>query len=255
MLARSLIAGLRGLLGKVRQSEEMDEELRHYLETAAQDKMRRGMSPDAALRSARIEMGSVESVKEQVRSVGWEATVESLWHDIRYSIRLLLKSPGFTAVAVLSLALGIGANTAIFTLINSLLLKTLPVRDPQQLVAFGEQYGGGTVDGIDPGPLDLFPYEFYRQLNPRSDLLRGLCAYASFPTLISVRTNQRQYRPGDPGGESSRIRQLLHCPGCRAHPRPHPQFPGCRSPRTCPSRRDQLSFLAREPLRRSRRNR
>jgi predicted permease len=111
--------------------------------------------------------------------------IESLWQDLRFSIRLLARCPGFTGVAVLSLALGIGANTAIFTLINDLMLKSLPVREPQDLVSFGTQVGGGLVDGITPGPLDLFPYSFYRRIAAPNSMLSGVCTYASFRPQVS----------------------------------------------------------------------
>ncbi len=97
---------------------------------------------------------------------------EGVWQDLRFSIRMLAKSPGFTAVAILSLALGIGANSAIFTLINELMLKALPVRAPDELVAFGKEVGGGQIDGITPGPLDIFPYDFYQRLQRQSSPLR-----------------------------------------------------------------------------------
>ena len=111
----------------------------------------------------------------------------SLFQDIRYALRQLRKSPGFMAVAILSLGLGIGANTAIFTLINDLMLKSLPVRDPQSLVAFGQQTGGGVIDGIGPGPLDLFPYDFYKQLENQREVFDGITGYASFTSRLSVR--------------------------------------------------------------------
>ena len=116
------------------------------------------------LRAARAEIGSKETVRQKVWAAGWESTVESVWKDVRYGVRKLVKTPGFSLVAVLSLALGIGANTAIFTIINDLLLKQLPVRDPQGLVSFGDGSDDGTMESSSPGPYDIFPYEFYRRI-------------------------------------------------------------------------------------------
>ena len=125
-----LIGGLRSLLRRTRVEQELDEELRAYLETAVEQKMAAGMSAATPLRAARLELGGFEATKDRVRDVGWESVVESIWLDVRYAIRMMRQSPGFTAVAVLSLALGIGANTAVFTFLNALLLRPLPVSHP-----------------------------------------------------------------------------------------------------------------------------
>src|SRR5260370_11995316 len=90
----------------------MDEELRGYLDAAVNEKMSRGMNREEAMRAARIEMGGAESVKEQVRAVGWESLVETLWQDLKFGLRLLRFNPAFPATALFSLALGIGANNA-----------------------------------------------------------------------------------------------------------------------------------------------
>jgi len=188
---RNLMGGLRALFGKERRNAELDEELREFLDAAVQEKTRRGMNREDALRAARIEMGSRDAVKENVWSEGWESTVENLWQDMRYSLRMLAKNPGFTVVAIISLALGIGANTAIFTLINDLLFRSLPVRDPQQLVSFGKAFGGGSIDGIAPGPLDIFTYDFYQRLKREQaegrSPFEGICGFGSFWTMVSVR--------------------------------------------------------------------
>ena len=130
----SLAGGLRALIRKRESEREIDDELRSWLETATAEKIRSGMRPEEARRSAQVEIGSVEFVKDEIRGAGWESSVEAFGRDIRFSIRVLSKTPLFTAVVVLTLALGIGANTAIFSLIDAILLRSLPVRNPQELV-------------------------------------------------------------------------------------------------------------------------
>src|SRR5438309_5778372 len=133
-LLRNMASGLRSLFRKERVNKELDEELNGFLEMAAEEKMKEGMSRKEALRTVRLERGNLEGTKEVVRSAGWESFVEGLWQDLRYGVRTLRKNPAFTAIIILTLALGIGATTAIFSVVHAVLLKALPYPQADRLV-------------------------------------------------------------------------------------------------------------------------
>src|ERR1051325_8587914 len=119
---------------------------------------------------------------KSVKSVDGLETL--MFQDIRYGIRMLLKRPGFTLVAVLSLALGIGANTAIFSLLDAVMIKTLPVQEPQQLVLFGKGQDQGRALGPPVGNVDLFSYPFYRQVQQRTDMFSGVASLLSMTWTV-----------------------------------------------------------------------
>ncbi|WP_263350783.1 ABC transporter permease [Acidicapsa acidisoli] len=176
---KNLKSGLQSLLHKQQVDRELDEELASYLEASIADKQRSGMSPEAAHRAAHAEIGSRNSIKHQVWSSRWESTLDNLATDIRLSIRALSKSPGFTLVALLSLTLGIGANTAIFTLLNAILLRPLPVQNPQQLILFGQGGAIGSTDNLNNESWQLFSYPFYREFRTKSQSFSGIAALSS----------------------------------------------------------------------------
>ena len=183
----NIAAGLRALMGRTKVEREMDEELRGFIDASAEDKRRAGMTPEQAARAARIEMGSTNTVKHRLWSAHWESTLEGLLQDTRVSMRMLAKTPAFATVALFSLALGIGGNTAIFTLINQVMLRNLPVRNPEQLVTFNHVNGGGEAGGIDLGSFGLFPWYFARQLQGDPGPFQGIASFCSFSDKVSIR--------------------------------------------------------------------
>jgi len=133
----TLIAQVRsflgGLLHRNRMETSMSEEIRFHIEAYTRDLIRSGVSPDEAARRARVEFGGVELYKERCREAHGLRLLDELRADLRYAGRTLAKSPSFSITAILTLALGIGANTGLFTMMDTLLLRPVPVHDPWSL--------------------------------------------------------------------------------------------------------------------------
>src|SRR5215831_8724647 len=167
---RNIVTGLRSLFRKEQVNRELDEELAAYLEMQAAEKMKQGMSRQQAARTVRLERGSLEIAKEVVRSGGWESFIETCSRDLRFAARMLRKSPGFTIVAVLTLALGISANTSVFSIVDAVLLRALPYNDAERLVAVWCTEIG------QPGTKIFAPYRDFEEFKAHSQSFEELAA-------------------------------------------------------------------------------
>src|SRR5262249_1853052 len=166
---RAVVARLLGLLRDRRADQELDNEIETHLRLLTERYLRQGMTEEEAARAARRQFGNVTLLQEECREMRGIRTIDTLFQDLRYGLRMLLRHKGFTAVAILSLALGIGANTAIFSLADALLWRGLPMANHDRLFIVKRGDGGGRA----------FSYPDYVDYRDRNQVFEGLAAYSN----------------------------------------------------------------------------
>jgi predicted permease len=176
---RNIASAMRALLRRRQVNRELDEELRGFAEMAVEEKMKQGMTLKEAARAVRLERGSLDATKEEVRAAAWESFIETFWQDLRFAARILRKSPGFTVLAVLCLALGTGVNTSVFALLDYTMLRPLPVPEPNRMTLLSRASD------------DRFSYPDYLAYRDRGQTFAALAA--SFPTESSLDTNEQSH--------------------------------------------------------------
>jgi predicted permease len=179
---RVFLVRLRGLLGRERPGSELDEELQVHLSLLTERYIRQGMTPAEAALAARRQLGNATLLKESHREMRVFPSVESFWRALRYGVRQLRANPAFTAFAVLSLALGIGANTAVFTLLDQLVLRRLPVKDPERLVMI---WTTGPHFGDNNGPRRV-SYPMYEDFQRRAVAFESVFCRFETPVAVGV---------------------------------------------------------------------
>jgi len=175
-LWRQLTHGLRGLTRRAQRNQEADDEVRHYFEETAAVWSSRGLSPEDAVRAARLELGNTTVIAEQVRSYGWENAVRTLFADLHFAARQLRHHPGFAIVGILTLALGIGASTAIFSAVNPILFKPLPYPHPGSILMIWNTYEGARSE---------LSFGTYRELAERNRSLDAMAIFEPWHPAIT----------------------------------------------------------------------
>src|SRR3954451_23468469 len=195
---REWIHRLRGTLLPGRRDADLEEELRLHMEMTAEDARRRGLDPDDASRAARIEAGGSSQAMDALRDQRGLPWLDDLARDVSHGLRTLRRTPVFTVVALLTLALGIGANTAIFSIVNGVVLRPLDYPKPEQLMYLATEF---PALGLTRNPLSVQEYLEFRQINQ------------SFAAVGAYRTMGGAYTTGEvnlftAGGRALRVRSI-----------------------------------------------
>jgi predicted permease len=167
---------MRAIFSRSALERELDQEMRFHFDQLVEKFIASGLAPAEAQRRARLEFGGFEQTKEECRDARGTQFIEALVRDVRYGIRNLLHTPGFTAIAVLTLSLGIGANTAIFNVLDAILLRSLPVAHPEELVVLTDPDDHGVHFGSQSGDRSLLAYSEFEYLRDHNEVFTGMFA-------------------------------------------------------------------------------
>jgi putative ABC transport system permease protein len=186
MVPTNLARRIRAFIDRQNVDETLDEELRFHLELETEKNIRRGDTPDEAARLARVSLGGMEKIKEEYRDVEGVRPLVDAWQDMRYAWRMLLRSRSFTVIAILMLALGIGANTAIFSVLLTVLIRPLPFGDPDRIVWLSNRNAALGVSGAFLNPADILDFR------EQSQSFERIAAWGTIPlNLYGARTPER----------------------------------------------------------------
>ena len=201
---RRMCARIWNLAIRRRENERLREEMEQHIAMQTEENLRSGMPPREARRRALLKLGAMDAVREQYHAEQSLPVIETGLQDVRFAVRMLLKSPVFATVAVLTLALGIGANAAIFTLVHALMLKNLPVADPKTLVRLGNNYdccvGTWTHDNGEISYFTTDTYEYLRKNVPEFEELAAMQAGFGYRPVV-VRRDGTEDAPRSVMGE------------------------------------------------------
>src|SRR5262247_4934610 len=184
---------LRSLFRRGQVEQELDEELRYHIERQIEEHIAKGMTPEEARYAALRALGGIEQRKEECRDMRRVNLIENTLQDLRYAGRTLRRSPVFTAVAILSLALGIGANAAIFQLLNAVRLRSLPVANPQELAEVRVAGGNGGF-GVQTGVNSELTYALWERIRQRQEAFSGIFAWGNADSSIGRGTETHRVR-------------------------------------------------------------
>src|SRR5215475_7038006 len=184
---------LRSLLRRAQVEQELDEEIRYHLDRQVEENIAKGMTPIEARYAAQRALGGIEQRKEECRDMRRVNLIENTLQDLRYAGRTLRRSPGFTAVAILSLALGIGANAAIFQLLNAVRLRSLPVANPRELAEVRVAGGNGGF-GVQTGVNSKLTYALWERIRQRQEAFSGIFAWGNADFNVGQGAETRRVR-------------------------------------------------------------